>query len=1462
MDSFASSGRKHVNSLSDLRMIWDDAPDLRAIDIGDARAIFDLQATQIQPAHTSAPAVSRPRCQSVRVEHVFITTDDVMAGRGPRFGVLEKRILHSALQLQKSIESELRGRYDPDSVELQLDCVQVRPSFPGRPSSHELSQHSNTDDACLTLSPLEYWNLDSDTILAEDDPAQLVSHSTLNRTLRGVPISFSTTLAGRWHLFKRLPRAEYLAFTFFLRQDSSEGGCSDLSASTPPAARPTLSHSRWHELLNRVTGGQVRLIASPESVMHSLVLRFSPEMLSSRRRPTHILLLTAYAFVILYISRGLIKLRKVHSRFGLAFTGTTQLLISMVMSVSICALLGIRLTLVPWELLPFVIVVVGSENMFSLTKAIIDTPLSLTVSSRIAHGLGKVGVPITLTTLADILLLLVIAFFIGVRAVREFCIFAIFSLMMDWFLQMTFFVTVLSIDMQRLELADLLTQGTRLTRKQDSALQMSDGSTTQDSAGSIDQATGDDQPDGTLRKQVRSTNIVVTLLSQLWKARSARTASLTLILVYMSGLYLYYGTGYPSLRQSSFVLPADWDTVRQAPATNAAFDPFGHLDAKTGPSLPWWTSSPSADLWTSLNPLGASELRVHVEPWTILSLRSSNDAQSPPSMSTFAGWALFRPRIRAVIWFAKLVILPISGTTALLWMLLLYLLKDTELLDAQRDKSEADPSEGESGSLLNDSAPHLRPHTSIITNAHPCDVEFLVHDGALAASIDNGGGIRIWSVVAASGGDKGVEVMGSLGRTRAASDASVVTAAALSAEARWLSIGYESGRLHFVSTETLETIWDHVPDSAVSPVISLILQHHESMHILESATAISAHRDGTIRIWNVARKQVTLASAQTHLDPRLRWRSVHVNVAHHQGSAHGANKPSGSCDPSLLAFATTDGLFHIRSVEPATSSTKTVFTLACEDRSRVCSALLCQLASRPPSADEAALLRSTLVLGFANGRVRLIDFETAETISSVDLDDGPVTGLSTIDAGDASTPGLDSSVHMSIFPAHHCRRINERSFIDGQERICAQQSRRLPVRFAAAYPHAQWLSHQRRDVLGGTLRHRPVPQPSLPIRCRTRCLRMAPLRDCVAPVRTRETAAAPAWSPMAPSQAAAMSSSLSAFPNMLSPSTSTQKMDERQLRLLGWIRCERGGSFAVGSKPVLIGVGRAQRSPHQSRWEWWALDLRHELTLGRGGELLVPRQPLLLEAVDKTHRDATPRSLLSILQNGQRKSRRRDGTGAVVLATLPLARPSDVSTRRVGAAVWLWRLSGRTQCQSLAAVIAERPSHAFLLAHDHFLHHGCKHRRQSWLPREVDVFGGDRSAIYCVTGNLVGCEAGWLAVPASWMWPSVVLSQSARHARCASQIPQGKGLTFANCAAERLADRRTGRALSIATVALRPRRSARSSGPVCPLAPLLIPKVLPFAVRFAQQSATFDDVDDVDRGTSIARVLTAVDGKR
>lgn len=1246
MDSFASSGRKHVNALSDLRMVWDDARDLQAVDISDAKVLLDHRTRQSSSsAGILAHPFSRPRCRSIRVEHVFITTDDVMAGRGPRFGVLEKRILNSALQLQKSIESELADAQDDDSRKSGLVCVQARTSFPGRQTTF------GKEAACLTLSPLEYWNLDSQAILKDDTPALFVAHSSLNRTRLGAPMSPSTTLAGRWHLFKRLPRAEFLAFTFFLHNDHP-AACSN-AESSPSVAKPISSsaaQASWQDLLTRVTGGQVRLIASPESISHNLVLQFAPHAAASKRKPTHIFLLTAYAFVIIYISRGLVNLRKVHSRFGLAFTGTTQLIISMIMSVSICALLGIRLTLVPWELLPFVIVVVGSENMYSLTKAIVDTPLSLTVSSRIAHGLGKVGVPITLTTLADILLLLVIALFIEVRAVREFCIFAIFSLIMDWFLQMTFFVTVLSIDMQRLELADLLTQGTRLSRKQEHLSHSHDSTTHRSTSGSED-ADGDAHSDARKRGSVigvpaRSGNIVVAAVSKLWKARTARTASLTLILVYMGGLYLYYGTGFPSHQQSSYILPDDWDTTRPTPSSNSAFDPFGHLDTKLNPSLPWWTSSPSADFWTSLNPMGAQELRIDVRPWTILSLRSSTEGQAPPSVATFADWALFRPRIRAVVWFVKLVILPISGTTALLWMLLLYLLKDTELLDAQRDKSEADPSEGMNGCTAPTSPLSLEPKTAVIANAHSCDIEYLVQDGGLAASIDNGGDIHIWRVDGGNASNEDSRRRSTIGRARSglALEQSVFVALALSAEAGWLAIGYASGRVLFLSAETLEPIWDYIVLDSASPITSLTPQHQESMHRLDTAVALSAHRDGTIRVWNVARKEVKLVTSRTQLDSRLRWRSLNVLVAAGQNpsaniisssTANGSSVSSASSRTPLIGFATSDGQFHIRAVESGGVSTKTVFTLKMEDRGQICSALLCQLSSRPSVADEAPLLRNTLLLGFANGRAQLIDSDSAESISSVDLDDGPVIGLSAMDSGEVSTSafiaqttGRASLLVVSSGPSAGAAVMEKSGSIHSSLSAVASGS---PLRIRTPNGSSTNAANFWADVSTPPSPASELTNPmAYPMSSHGSASR---LRRASAHMRDRSGTGASADGT---SQTLAASSSLSVFPNTPPPSGTMQKSDDRQLRFLGWVRCQRGGSFAAGAGSLLVGVGRAPRSSTQSRWEWWALDLREELILGRGGELMVPRQPLLLTSEQVTRRPSPGRQSLQHSRTGRR----------------------------------------------------------------------------------------------------------------------------------------------------------------------------------------------------------------------------------
>lgn len=106
------------------------------------------------------------------------------------------------------------------------------------------------------------------------------------------------------------------------------------------------------------------------------------------------------------------------------------------------------------------IIVVGVENINILVHAVVETSMDLPVKERVGRGLGAVGVSITLTLVAE-LGLLGIGAMTTIPAVQEFCTFAIAAVFMDYILQMTFFITVISIDIRRLELSDLSTRPSR-----------------------------------------------------------------------------------------------------------------------------------------------------------------------------------------------------------------------------------------------------------------------------------------------------------------------------------------------------------------------------------------------------------------------------------------------------------------------------------------------------------------------------------------------------------------------------------------------------------------------------------------------------------------------------------------------------------------------------------------------------------------------------------------------------------------------------------------------------------------------------------------------------------------------------------------------------------------------------------------------------------------------------------------
>jgi hypothetical protein len=248
LDSFASSGRKHHNSLRDLRMVWDDAPDLRAVDARDADAYLG-SITPLNLLPYAWPTEDRDeqkeKCRSVRVEHVFVTTDDVMMGLGARYGALDIPILQSAQRLQDAIESHLTGEQS------KVSCVKASDS-----------------SECLTLSPLSFWKRDAKLLAADVSPTSTLLGSTFNVTSQGIPLSLTTTLAGRSHLFTKLPRADHLALTFFLEDEED---CQQVSSQD----QTSRSHEQWLNVLRNITGGQVGMLNSEIVATKEVVLQVS-----------------------------------------------------------------------------------------------------------------------------------------------------------------------------------------------------------------------------------------------------------------------------------------------------------------------------------------------------------------------------------------------------------------------------------------------------------------------------------------------------------------------------------------------------------------------------------------------------------------------------------------------------------------------------------------------------------------------------------------------------------------------------------------------------------------------------------------------------------------------------------------------------------------------------------------------------------------------------------------------------------------------------------------------------------------------------------------------------------------------------------------------------------------------------------------------------------------------------------
>ncbi|GAV63482.1 Patched domain-containing protein/Sterol-sensing domain-containing protein [Cephalotus follicularis] len=201
------------------------------------------------------------------------------------------------------------------------------------------------------------------------------------------------------------------------------------------------------ELLPMVKSNNLTLSFSSESSVE--------EELKRESTADAITILICYLVMFAYISLTLgdtshLSSFYISSKVLLGLSGVMLVMLSVLGSVGFFSAIGVKSTLIIMEVIPFLVLAVGVDNMCILVHAVKRQPLDFPLEGRISNALVEVGPSITLASTAEILAFAV-GSFIPMPACRVFSMFAALAVLLDFLLQVTAFVALIVFDFLRAE---------------------------------------------------------------------------------------------------------------------------------------------------------------------------------------------------------------------------------------------------------------------------------------------------------------------------------------------------------------------------------------------------------------------------------------------------------------------------------------------------------------------------------------------------------------------------------------------------------------------------------------------------------------------------------------------------------------------------------------------------------------------------------------------------------------------------------------------------------------------------------------------------------------------------------------------------------------------------------------------------------------------------------------------------
>lgn len=143
----------------------------------------------------------------------------------------------------------------------------------------------------------------------------------------------------------------------------------------------------------------------------------------------------------------------VASKFTLGVIGIVIVLMSVSAAVGLFSACGIKVTLIIAEVIPFLVLAVGVDNIFLIVHEFERVNISNPddeVETRIAKALGRMGPSILLSASTETIAIALGAA-VGMPAVKNFAIYAAGAVLVNALLQVTMFVSVLALNQRRVE---------------------------------------------------------------------------------------------------------------------------------------------------------------------------------------------------------------------------------------------------------------------------------------------------------------------------------------------------------------------------------------------------------------------------------------------------------------------------------------------------------------------------------------------------------------------------------------------------------------------------------------------------------------------------------------------------------------------------------------------------------------------------------------------------------------------------------------------------------------------------------------------------------------------------------------------------------------------------------------------------------------------------------------------------